>query len=236
MSRQPDRDFDPRIADWLEADPNHAPPDVMRTVGERHPLDPTAAGPAPAVEDPAHEPARSRWGHRHAARRPRRGCRHGALAKGLFSLLGLLGVDIPVGALHITTVTAVGSIAAGVLITLASGALPARSASRVAPIAALRDIAQDRSAVSMRRIVFGGTATLLAVATTIAGQDRANAKIVGIGAFALFLAVTTLGPVLARPLAATLGMPIAKFAAPPEPLQERTRCGTPSEPLARHHR
>ena len=32
MSRQPDRDFDPRIADWLEADPDHAPPDVMRTV------------------------------------------------------------------------------------------------------------------------------------------------------------------------------------------------------------
>ena len=64
--------------------------------------------------------------------------------------------------------------------------------------------------MSMRRIVFGGTATLLAVATTFAGQDSANAKIVGIGAFALFVAVTTLGPVLARPVAATLGRPIAK--------------------------
>ncbi len=32
MSRQPDPGFDPGIADWLEADPDHAPPDVMRTV------------------------------------------------------------------------------------------------------------------------------------------------------------------------------------------------------------
>ena len=32
MTRQPDPGFDPRIADWLEADPDHAPPEVLRTV------------------------------------------------------------------------------------------------------------------------------------------------------------------------------------------------------------
>jgi hypothetical protein len=32
MSRHTDPGFDPRIADWLETDPNLAPPDVMRTV------------------------------------------------------------------------------------------------------------------------------------------------------------------------------------------------------------
>ncbi len=32
MSRHPDPGFDPRIADWLEADPDHAPPEVLRTV------------------------------------------------------------------------------------------------------------------------------------------------------------------------------------------------------------
>ena len=32
MSRNPDPGFDPRIADWLEADPDHAPPEVLRTV------------------------------------------------------------------------------------------------------------------------------------------------------------------------------------------------------------
>ena len=32
MSRPPDPGFDVRIADWLEADPDLAPPDLMRTV------------------------------------------------------------------------------------------------------------------------------------------------------------------------------------------------------------
>jgi hypothetical protein len=32
MTRPSDPGFDVRISDWLEADPNHAPPDLMRTV------------------------------------------------------------------------------------------------------------------------------------------------------------------------------------------------------------
>ena len=32
MTRHSDPGFDPRIADWLEADPDHAPPEVLRTV------------------------------------------------------------------------------------------------------------------------------------------------------------------------------------------------------------
>jgi hypothetical protein len=32
MSRHPDPGFDPRIADWLEDDPDTAPPDLLRTV------------------------------------------------------------------------------------------------------------------------------------------------------------------------------------------------------------
>ena len=32
MNRPPDPGFDVRVSDWLEADPNLAPPDLMRTV------------------------------------------------------------------------------------------------------------------------------------------------------------------------------------------------------------
>ena len=73
------------------------------------------------------------------------------VAKGLRALLDALGVDIPLDTLRITTTTAIISLAAGTIITLASALLPARRAARVHPIAALRDIAQDRSAVSMKR-------------------------------------------------------------------------------------
>ena len=133
------------------------------------------------------------------------------IAKGLRALLSALGVDIPLGTLRITTATAIGSVLVGVVITLASAVLPAQRASRVAPIAALRDIAQDRSAMSTRRIILGSVSTLIAVALMLNGSRNADAKIVGLGAFALLVAVTVLGPVLARPVAVALGAPLARL-------------------------
>ncbi len=133
------------------------------------------------------------------------------VAKGLRSLLSALGVDIPLDTLQITKATVLGSIILGLVITLAAAVLPARRASRVAPIAALRDIAQDRSAVSTARVV-GGTLTMLAaVAILLAGRSAADIKIVGIGALALLVAISVLGPVLARPVAAAFGTPIARL-------------------------
>ena len=62
------------------------------------------------------------------------------VAKGLRALLSLLGVDIPLGTLRDHAGhRAIGSVTVGVVITLASAVLPARRASKVAPIAALRD-------------------------------------------------------------------------------------------------
>ncbi len=133
------------------------------------------------------------------------------IAKGLRALLSALGVDIPLDTLRITTATAVGSVLVGVVITLASAVLPARRASRIAPISALRDVAQDRSAVSPRRIILGSVATLIGVAVVLAGRHAADAKIVGLGAFALLVAITVLGPVLARPVGAALGAPLVRF-------------------------
>jgi putative ABC transport system permease protein len=133
------------------------------------------------------------------------------VAKGLRALLSALGVDIPLGNLRITTATVIGSIAVGVVITLASAVLPARRASRIAPIAALRDIAQDRSAVSTRRIIIGSVTTLIAVMVMLAGRSATDAKLVGLGAFAMLVAVTVLGPVLARPVAAVLGTPLSRL-------------------------
>ena len=133
------------------------------------------------------------------------------VAKGLRALLSALGVDIPLDTLRITTATAIGSVLVGVVITLVSAVLPARRASRVAPIAALREIAQDRSAVSTRRIILGILTTLIAVTIVLIGRYAADAKIVGLGAFALLVAVIVLGPVLARPVAAALGAPLVRL-------------------------
>jgi putative ABC transport system permease protein len=133
------------------------------------------------------------------------------LAKGLQALLSALGIKIPLDNLSISPSTAIVSVAVGFVITLVSAVFPARRASRVAPIAALRDVAQDRSAVSTTRIISGGIATAAAVATLVIGLNAADIKIVGAGAFALFLAVSILGPVLARPVAAAFGYPMARL-------------------------
>ncbi|MFN0027116.1 MAG: ABC transporter permease [Acidimicrobiales bacterium] len=135
------------------------------------------------------------------------------VANGLRALLSALGVDIPLDTLQITTITVAGSLAAGVLITLAAAVLPARRAARVAPIAALRDIAQDRSALSTQRAIVGGAAALVAVTVMLVGGSAADTRIVGAGALALMVAVTVLGPVLARPVAAALGAPLVRLRA-----------------------
>ncbi len=131
------------------------------------------------------------------------------VAKGLRALLSALGVDIPLDRLQISTATVLGSILVGVVITVAAAVLPARRASRIAPIAALRDIAQDRSALSAPRVVGGALTTLAAVAILLVGRHAADITTVGIGALVLLVAVTILGPILARPVAALLGTPIA---------------------------
>jgi putative ABC transport system permease protein len=129
------------------------------------------------------------------------------VAKGLQLLLSALGVDLPLDSLAVSTSTVVISIAMGFVITMVSAVMPARRASKVAPIAALRDVAQDRSAASMKRLVIG----VLAAAVAVVGLNATDINVVGIGAVLFFLAMVILGPVLARPVASAIGKPIAKL-------------------------
>ena len=64
---------------------------------------------------------------------------------------GAVGLDIPGGPTVVQTSTIVISMVVGVLVTVVSAVMPARRASKVPPIAALRDVALDRSAASKRR-------------------------------------------------------------------------------------
>ncbi len=133
------------------------------------------------------------------------------VAKGLQLLLSALGIDLPLDNLAITPTTVVISLAVGFVITMISAVMPARRASKVAPIAALRDVAKERSAVSMKRLALGAFVTALA----LVGLNASNIKIVGAGAFTFFLAVVILGPVLARPVALAMGKPIEKLRGTP---------------------
>jgi putative ABC transport system permease protein len=126
------------------------------------------------------------------------------LAVGLDALLS--GLALPDAGLVVSTGTVVIAAAVGIVTTVFASVAPAVKASRVAPLAALRDVAVDRSAVSKARVVAGiltaGAGLALVIATS-AGDGAVNR--VGLGALAMLAGAVVLGPVVARPAAAVLG-------------------------------
>ena len=83
-------------------------------------------------------------------------------------------------------------------------------ASRVAPIAALRDVAVDRSHLSIARVIAGLLVVgggVAAVAAGIAGDGQGALKLLGLGAVTTVLGVFVLSPVIARPALRVLGAP-----------------------------
>ncbi len=130
----------------------------------------------------------------------------------LRALLPGLDIDVPGGGLAITSRTVVVAIVVGLVVTVASALLPARKASKVAPIAALRDVALDVSGRSVRRLVAGVGVTTVGVAVMAAGLFAdAGLALVGLGAAVIFVGVAVLGPVLARPVSRLLGWPLPRL-------------------------
>jgi putative ABC transport system permease protein len=97
----------------------------------------------------------------------------------------------------------------GIVVTLIASVAPAVKASRVAPLAALRDVAIDRSGSSRARAVLGVLVSGAGIAAVVAGTAGEGALgTTGLGAVALLVGVVLLGPVVARPATAVLGLPL----------------------------
>lgn len=134
------------------------------------------------------------------------------LAELALRLLDAIGLALPQASLVVTPAIAIGAIVAGLLITAIAAVGPAIRATRVPPMAALRDVAIDRTGRSWIRAVVGALALLLG-ALSIApafGEDPTSDAIPGVG-FGLFLVVVAVlvsGPVLAKPLSRIVGAPL----------------------------
>jgi putative ABC transport system permease protein len=91
---------------------------------------------------------------------------------------------------------------------------PAVRASRVAPLAALRDVAVDRSAASLFRTVAGVVLTIagvLVVLTAVVGGGDNVLPRAGLGAVLTIVGIVVFGPVVARPASAAVGWPLARW-------------------------
>jgi putative ABC transport system permease protein len=132
------------------------------------------------------------------------------LAIGLNALMNAGGMGVPTSGLTPSTGVAVTGAIVGVGITLLAAVLPAWRASRVAPLAALRDVAVDRSGASVVRGVLGLVLFGAGIAALIAGPDTGSPmSFAGLGALGLFAGFVLLGPVVARLAAGAIGTPIA---------------------------
>ncbi|HTN81135.1 MAG TPA: FtsX-like permease family protein [Acidimicrobiales bacterium] len=136
------------------------------------------------------------------------------VAIGLTNVLSALGFDLPTGTIVVLPRTIIVSLLVGVVITVASALLPAIRASRIPPVAAMRDVAIDTSATSRKRIVIGIVLLVIGGLLLFRGLAKgggSGAGQVGLSALVVFAAATVLGPVLARPVSRVLGAPLPKL-------------------------
>lgn len=132
-----------------------------------------------------------------------------ALAHGLAALLRAFGVELPGGPMVVGARPLAVAAATGTVVTAVAAYLPARRASKVAPVAAMRDVAVDRTGGSIRRAALGAVLTGVGVVASVSGARAGAAGPVGIGALALFAGVVALGPVVAPRFIRAAGRPLA---------------------------
>jgi putative ABC transport system permease protein len=144
----------------------------------------------------------------------------------LKGVLNATGFDIPASGTVILTRTYVVSIVVGTIVTVVAAVVPARRAARVAPLEALRE-AQDRAGRSLRfRLVSGAVVLALGLGPLLYGLFGAaeNAlQLVGFGVAFTFIGVAMLTPLIARPVAAALGLPIRATGVPGKLGRENAR-------------
>ena len=144
-----------------------------------------------------------------------------ALAVALDALLSTAGIDLPTSGMALSTRTVVVSLLVGILITLLASTRPAMRATRVPPIAAVREgsiLPPSRFArfgLPVALLVLGLAVALLALGTLVGGLSTApRLLVVGLGSILLFLGVALVAPRLVGPLAGALGWPATRIAGP----------------------
>jgi putative ABC transport system permease protein len=143
-----------------------------------------------------------------------------ALAQGLFSLFDAVGFTLPNNGLTLETRTVIVALLVGIVVTLLASLRPAFRATRVPPIAAVREgatLPESRwaryrlpAAIVLTLIGFGGLLAGLFVPDLGTGQILLY--MLG-GALLVFMGIALLSVRLVGPFAWTLGWPATKLGA-----------------------
>jgi putative ABC transport system permease protein len=138
-----------------------------------------------------------------------------ALLRALFTLIGF---DLGSTSLPLEPRTIVVSLVVGLLATVVSGFVPARRATRVQPVEAMRDAEPHAPArLRRRRIVVALLVEALGVFMLLygllgdPGDATATASVLGFGTLLMIFGLALLAPTLIRPLSSLIGKPLERI-------------------------
>src|SRR4051812_42823641 len=141
-----------------------------------------------------------------------------ALGKGLFSLFDAVGFTLPNNGLTVETRTIVVALVVGVTVTLLASLRPALRATRVPPIAAVREGATlPQGRFSRYRVLGTALTALLGFAALLYGLFGSNLGTtqvllwMGVGALLIFIGVALVSSYVVVPLAQFLGWPATRI-------------------------
>jgi putative ABC transport system permease protein len=130
------------------------------------------------------------------------------LAQGLRALFGAIGLDLSAASFPLELRTVIVSYAVGIVVTMLAAYLPARRASQIPPVAAMRDdVALPETSIH-RRLIFGTALVILGIGLMVAGFAGWfdwRLQLIGGGMLAILVGVSLMSPVLGRPLVELLG-------------------------------
>ena len=130
------------------------------------------------------------------------------VAFGLQGLFKAIGADIPTSGMSVEPRTIVVGLTVGLVVTIVAALVPAVRASRIPPVAALRDdFTLPQRSLRVRGIVGAVVLGLGLVSMTagVAAGSGQGAAFVGLGTIVTLIGAAVLSPVLAGPVVSALG-------------------------------
>jgi len=138
------------------------------------------------------------------------------LALGLRAFFGIIGLDLAGAEFPVEPSTLIASYAVGIIVTVFAAYLPARRASRIAPVQALRDhVAMPESSLRVRLLV-GSTLVVGGAVAMVAGlADEGSQSLIalGLGMLGVLVGVALLSPLIAKPVIRAFGVLFRPFGS-----------------------